>query len=301
MDDKKKEILDDRKKEILELALQFFKEHEGARDHIDEIVKYCKMSKATFYNLFKTKESFLMELVDYTEKAMEREIDRITFDKLLSGQDKFAQKTVVIVDYWSRIVLFRSFLVAILAFEHQDLVIKERQKSLEKLYDQYQIMLADLYGEETDHYLWDMVFQLNAYINIFIQIRITQLRKSDEKFMLDLILSALQALKDRLMLTGGMLDRSFLYFGAENPKEADTDAQNSLTLVLSEVKAFIRTQELNCDKSKLVQALDKIEEEINSGEQDSYLTEAMLALLEKEAGLQDYIPRLKKCIQRGNA
>ncbi|MGL5649403.1 MAG: TetR/AcrR family transcriptional regulator [Clostridium sp.] len=96
------ESISNKKAEILSASRILFSE-KGFRDtSVQDIAKYCKMSKATIYKLFNSKEELLISIINKINVEVFEEIENIRCGKEKNNISKLERKIEIFLSSWNK-------------------------------------------------------------------------------------------------------------------------------------------------------------------------------------------------------
>lgn len=83
----------DKKTDILLAARKLFSEKDFTSVSMQAIAEECKMSKASIYKLFQSKEDLLLELLSFNQKQMVAAASRLQENTALTPEERLTQRS----------------------------------------------------------------------------------------------------------------------------------------------------------------------------------------------------------------
>ncbi|MGL5416546.1 MAG: TetR/AcrR family transcriptional regulator [Clostridium sp.] len=158
------ESIENKKTEILSASRILFSE-KGFRDtSVQDIAKQCKMSKATIYKLFNSKEELLISIINKINEEVFEEIENIRCNKEKNNISKLERKIEIFLNSWNK---KREFVNMI--YENQTLMKDLRVKELiiqnkKVVLNWYKKILLEAFEDKIKNKLDEMVIVLSGII-----------------------------------------------------------------------------------------------------------------------------------------
>jgi AcrR family transcriptional regulator len=279
--------LDEKQKLIMDVAQKSFHRQGFEFTSIDEIVKACKISKATFYKYFSTKEDLAYELLAYSNKRF------LCSAKAIDGYAEIDPKVRLknkIIAIWEYILYIRN--LNALTVEKYSEVKVERINRLKKIIrnnmlEEYHKSLIAVYGEEIEQIVWELIFTIDGLTHEFILINRFNHREFHRDFVGDYIIRNIDITIDNIKYVSPMIHKSTIYITEENEDNKPHSSEEALFYdTIKKLREHIEKDTTHLRQKKLIQAVNKLEEEANTGSYDSFMMEAMLSYLQNEKTLK---------------
>lgn len=262
---------------------------------INDVVKTCKISKATFYKYFKSKEEMIAEIISHSDEQTLQSVRTINKDNQLSGKDKLEK---IIMTIWEQVFPKRTFIVYVednFSIELRQYVQTNRKKYHFSLLQEYNNCLIETYGSDAQSIIWDLVLCLDGLAREFIFARHMYQKHIETGMIAHFIIGVLDAIVEKRKhlpaLIDGSLVLSVLHDQINNQSHT---LEDSFYQTLEVIETTIKNDDTFSKFEKLLQATEIIKEEAKNNQFDSLLIEAMCALLEKEPLLSSNLQLLNK-------
>lgn len=280
----------DRKTEIILAAKQKFAEFGFQQVSMQSIAETCKISKASIYKLFDSKEALLNELIQYNHQQLTNKAALIEADKSLSPEARFERKIVMEIDSFKE----NKHLIQMLMFSPPFKESSELQRHMNNvrgiLIQWHQDMLLNLYGDKVEPYKWDMTLNLLGLLNPYLKMMADGaiLRNPEEvAHEMKLVMDAIIA--DKLTRPPLLNEQHIkLHFHADLP-----DAPGKEELLHSILQQIREITTADLQDSSLTEAVDHLEKELAKEEPASYLIEALLTYLNQSNNLKEGIRSIR--------
>ncbi|PAE07088.1 hypothetical protein CHI12_12980 [Terribacillus saccharophilus] len=280
----------DRKTEIILAAKQKFAEFGFQQVSMQSIAEACKISKASIYKLFDSKEALLNELIQYNHQQLTNKATFIEEDKSLSPEARFERKIVMEIDSFKE----NKHLIQMLMFSPPFKESSELQRHMNNvraiLIKWHQDMLLNLYGDKVEPFKWDMTLNLLGLLNPYLKMMADGaiLRDPAEvahemKLVMDAIVT------DKLTRPPLLNEKHIqLHFHADLP---DAPGKEELlhTIMLEMREITVN----NLQDSSLTEAVDHLEKELVKDAPAAYLTDALLTYLDQHNNLKESIRAIR--------
>jgi AcrR family transcriptional regulator len=280
----------DRKTEIILAAKQKFAEFGFQQVSMQSIAEACKISKASIYKLFDSKEALLNELIQYNHQQLTNKATLIEEDKSLSPEARFERKIVMEIDSFKE----NKHLIQMLMFSPPFKESSELQRHMNNvraiLIKWHQDMLLNLYGDKVEPFKWDMTLNLLGLLNPYLKLMADGaiLRDPAEvahemKLVMDAIVT------DKLTRPPLLNEKHIqLHFHADLP---DAPGKEELLHTIMLEMREITTNDLQ--DSSLTEAVDHLEKELAKEAPASYLIDALLTYLDQHNNLKESIRAIR--------
>ncbi|MBN7577023.1 TetR/AcrR family transcriptional regulator [Clostridium sp. 2-1] len=279
--------MDEKQKLIMDVAQEYFNRKGLQSTSIDEIVKVCKISKATFYKYFSTKEDLAKEIFSYSSKKLLSSAKAIDNNLEIDDKERLKKKIILIWEY----ILYDSHLNR----EIIENFSEDKSKSISKLkkmkknviLDEYCKSLIIVYGEEIKSIVWELIFLMDSLIHEFVLIMRIKNEKFEPDFVGDYVIRMIDITIEKLKGIKPMIDKSVIYCLEDNVDDNLYSSEKALFLeTIKKLKELIQKDAALVRQNKLIEATNKLEQEAKAGLYDSLMMDALLSFLEKEKALK---------------
>lgn len=280
--------MDEKQKLILDVGRECFNMKGLQATSIDDIVKKCKISKATFYKYYSTKDDLANEILLYSNKTFLNSAKVIDDDIEITSKEKLKRKIILVWEY----LLYDSKLNVEIIERFSERNGEEGASKFKnirknKILDEYCKSLKVAYGEDIELIIWELAFLVDSLVHEFILITRLKNEKFKPDFVGDYIIRMLDMTIDKLKDSITMIDKSTIYFLEEDEEKSLQSSEKAMFFnTIENIKEIIKKKEGLNNQSKLIEAVDKLEEEAKKGLFDSLMMDALLAFLEKEKTLK---------------
>ena len=279
--------MDEKQKLIMDVAQEYFNRKGLQSTSIDEIVKVCKMSKATFYKYFSTKEDLAYEILSYSNKKFLNSAKAIDNSFEISDKERLKKKIILIWEY----LFYDSPLniVIINKFSEDKSKQTNKLKNIRKntILDEYSKSLIVVYEDEIKSIMWELVFLIDSLVHEFILIMHIKNEKFEPDFVGDYIIRMIDLTIENLKGIPPMIDKSVIYYLEDNVDDNLNSSEKVLFFeTIKKLKELIQKDVVLVRQNKLIEAANKLEEEAKAGLYDSLMMDALLSFLEKEKALK---------------
>lgn len=275
--------MDEKQKLIMEVAQECFNRRGVKYTSIEEIVRACKISKATFYKYFSKKEDLVWEILFYSNKEFLRNSKSIDIDCNINAREKLKKKIIFILDYRNLNTSFNSQIIGEFSEIKGKTIYEIRSKIISNLLQAYYDSLIGVYGKEIDSIVWELIFILDSLVREFNFIFRFRGKEIKGDFAADFMMRIIDVAVENLKGKEPMIDKNTFY---EN-EDINEDILNQIREIelLEKIESIKKTVVEIGDK-KLEEAIKRVEEEVKSKSYNSLTMDAMILYLEKEECLK---------------
>ncbi|MCY8335090.1 TetR/AcrR family transcriptional regulator, partial [Bacillus spizizenii] len=137
----------DKKTDILLAARKLFSEKDFTSVSMQAIAEECKMSKASIYKLFQSKEDLLLELLSFNQKQMVAAASRLQENTALTPEERLTQKVKMELEGFRRNQQFFNMLTYGNPKLHNDRVKQHIHQTRSTIICWHRDSLIQAYGE----------------------------------------------------------------------------------------------------------------------------------------------------------
>ncbi len=287
--------MDEKQKLIMDVAQECFNRQGLQFTSIYDIVKTCKISKATFYKHFSTKEDLVYEILSYSNKNFLSKARAIDNNLEINNKDKLKKKIILVWEYLISTTPFNMFIMQSFTQIKGEPTDKFRKAIRDNLLSEYRKSLLTLYGDEIESIVWELIFQIDSLVHEFILIMRVKKEEFEPDFVGDYVIRIIDMTIEELKKAPIVIDKSIFY--SEKDKFCDnlfSDEELLLLKTIKEIKQLIVKHDTVIDQKKLTEAINMVEKEAKLGLYNSLIIDAMLLFLDKEKSLKIQIAILNK-------
>jgi AcrR family transcriptional regulator len=162
-------LLNEKQKKIMDSAIKLFALKGFSSTSIQEIVTASGISKGAFYLYFKSKDALLFSIFDYYFTEITKNISQFEHKDLMP-REKFCKQLSSLIHDFSQhkeLIIMQIREEAIpLNHDVKDLLLR-MQLNLQTFYKKH---LLEIYGEEIEPYIWDMILIFEGLLQSFTKI-----------------------------------------------------------------------------------------------------------------------------------
>ncbi|WP_179106585.1 TetR/AcrR family transcriptional regulator [Terribacillus halophilus] len=280
----------DRKTEIILAAKQKFAEFGFQQVSMQSIAEACKISKASIYKLFDSKESLLDELLQYNHQQLTNMAALIEVDKSLSDEARFERKIVLEIESFKE----NKHLIQMLMFSPPFKESSELQRHMNNvraiLMRWHQEMLLNLYGEKVEPLKWDMTLHLLGLLNPYLKMMADGVIIRDPAEVAHELKLVMDAIVTDKLRRAPLLDEQHiqLHYHADLPESpGKAELMHTIFLQIQDVTTNTLQDET------LTEAADHLENELAKDKPAAYLVEALLTYLDQQSLLKESIRSIR--------
>lgn len=284
--------MDDKQLQIVTVAQQLFEEQGIQQTSVNDIAKECKMSKATFYKYFKSKESIIRDILLLTDRQLLDSVRSLNTERDLNGIEKLIRKIRLFWDHSFSRGIFWAYILEHFS-EDERKAIAHTQKALRsEIMEEYKIGLQDAFGSDIEPIMGDLILCMEGIIREFIYLSYAYSSRVEADVVAQYTYTILDAIVQVRGEQPGIIDESLLYNSDKLRQEGNYGA--NVKQVLMRIHEII---ELSTDKEKqekLLEAVVLITKEFRAKQYRSLMMDALLAFLGKEQGIASHVKELEQ-------
>ncbi|MBU3160813.1 TetR/AcrR family transcriptional regulator [Clostridium frigoris] len=287
--------IDEKQKLIMDVAKECFTKQGLQFTSIYDIVKTCKISKATFYKYFSTKEDLVDEILAYANKKFLSSARAIDENIEINNKDKLKKKIILVWEYLISNTPFNLFIIENFSQVKGQPMYKFKEIIRNNLLSEYYKSLTTLYGDEIESIVWEIIFLIDSLVHEFTLIMRIKKEEFEPSFVSDYVIRIIEMTINELKKVPVVIEKSFFY--SENGDASDKLFLSEQLLIyktIGEIKDLILRHDTIIEQKKLTEAINMVEKEAELGLYDSLIMDAMLSLLEKEKSLKIQIAIFNK-------
>lgn len=232
---------------------------------MQSIADACKISKASIYKLFDSKEALLLELIKYNQRKM-REISRIIHSETtLSKKEKFTKKIKLELEEFKENHKFLNMLSFEAFSQHSPIVIKHLRETRSIIMQRHKDIILSTYGESVAPYVWDLVIVLNGLMREFILMLAIEHKNIKLENAAEMIIGVMDRVSKKPcsiepVLTDQLMD-SYLFSSQDG-----YDEEKLVISYLSKIKQELHALSNGEEKDDLLSAYELLNQELSKDE-----------------------------------
>ncbi|ANF35284.1 TetR/AcrR family transcriptional regulator [Bacillus velezensis] len=156
--------MNDKKTDILLAARKLFSGKSFSSVSMQAIAEECKVSKASLYKLFESKEDLLLELLDFNQKQMVAAASLLNEETSLSPEERFAKKLMAELEGFRRNQQFFNMLMYGSPSSINERVKRHIHRARSTFICWHRDSLIQTYGEDIIPYVWELVIVLQGLL-----------------------------------------------------------------------------------------------------------------------------------------
>lgn len=272
----------DKQRLIITIAQRIFDQKGFQNTSILDIVKECKMSKATFYKHFETKEIFICEIINYYDEKFLEIIHSINENNDIPSSKKLRRKIIAVWENIFSRTTINTYIRENFSEVQRNTTSKLQKKSRANLLNEYKLSLFDNYGDKIENNIFDLVFLLDALIHQFTYIIHIQKREVDVYFIAEFTIQILDLVVENINNLNPLIEKSMFLYEQEDEAYFSIHNKSLFFKTIQDIEELIKTDTSLLENPKLLEATQKLYIEEKNQQYDSLIMDAMITYLEKE-------------------
>lgn len=271
--------MNEKQKLIIDVANECFGKQGFQYTSIGEIVKACKISKSTFYKYFSTKEDLIVEILEYQNKKFINDANTIDNNRKMDEKERMKNKIILIWEYISSNKTFNVFIIERFLEPSRESTTKVKKKIRDTILLEYRKALIEAFGPNVKPILWELIFLLDSLVHEFIFITRIHNQDFQPNFVGNYIMRMIDLSVEKLKEIPVFIDKSI--FTNLGDVEDDIPVTTLFFHTLNRINLFIKNNSL-INEQKLLEAVEKIAEQVKAEQYNSLIMDAMFLFLENE-------------------
>ncbi|MGX8125386.1 TetR/AcrR family transcriptional regulator [Clostridioides difficile] len=272
----------DKQRLIITIAQRIFDQKGFQNTSILDIVKECKMSKATFYKHFETKEIFICEIINYYDEKFLEIIHSINENKDIPSSEKLRRKIIAVWENIFSRTTINTYIRENFSEAQRNTTSKLQKKTRANLLNEYKLSLFDNYGDKIENNIFDLVFLLDALIHQFTYIIHIQKREVNVYFITEFTIQILDLVVENINNLNPLIEKSMFLYEQEDEAYFSIHNKSLFFKTIQDIEELIKTDTSLLENPKLLEATKKLYIEEKNQQYDSLIMDAMITYLEKE-------------------
>jgi AcrR family transcriptional regulator len=287
--------MNEKQEEILRVSKKLFSQKGYMSVSMQSIADACKISKASIYKLFDSKEALLLELIKYNQRKM-REISRIIHSETtLSKKEKFTKKIKLELEEFKENHKFLNMLSFEAFSQHSPIVIKHLRETRSIIMQRHRDIILSTYGESVAPYVWDLVIVLNGLMREFILMLAIEHKNIQLENAAEMIIGVMDRVSIKPcsiepVLTDQLMDSYLL------STQEEYDEEKLVISYLTKIKQELHTLSNGEEKDDLLSAFELLSQELSKDQPRTFLISSLLDYLGKHSVLSQNVSQLKSII-----
>ena len=203
--------MEEKQKLIMDVAKECFSKQGLQFTSIYDIVKTCKISKATFYKHFSTKEDLVYEILAYSNKNFLSRARAIDENIEIDNKDKLKKKIILVWEYLISNTPFNLFIIENFSQIKGQPMYKFKETIRDNLLSEYYKSLIMLYGDEIESIVWEMIFLIDSLVHEFTLIMRIKQEEFEPDFVSDYVIRMIDMTINNLKKVPSVINKSFFY------------------------------------------------------------------------------------------
>lgn len=278
-----------KKKKIIEVAMICFNSKGIVETSIDEIVKQCKISKATFYKNFKSKEDLIGYMLISLKEEFENNISTIGLSNEMSKREALVIKILKTIEFINSSIPFYTQVIDGFSRINGENTMDIRRSIRVTIVNEYYKSIVDVYGKNSRS--WDLVFIVDSFVHQFNFIHKINGYSLNRELHGEYILTVLDLMNEGFEGKNSFVSED-IFFSDHKGVEPKS--------VRDELLDSIRELRVNGNNlgDKIQEAIGIIEKEVKESRVNSVTFEGMLMYINNEVSLQKHVKKIKEIISR---
>lgn len=282
--------MNEKKAAVLRAAKKLFAQKGYHNVAMQAIAEECKMSKASIYKLFQSKEDLLLALIKFRKHEMLNKSAVINTETSLTPKERFAKKIALEITEFSENRQFINF-ISNEGSSPDTAVFKMHLKETKSMIiSWHKDSIIQAYGEEVEPFIWDIVIIFHGLMREFLFLVGTGKAQPDVKTIPPFIMSVLDLFIEKKLnedQKSSLNEDIIASYSNFSSCWAPPKKEELLEDLLQKLKTKISS--LSQDDfavTELLSAADLLSEELFSKEPRTYLIKALLDYLGKIEAIQ---------------
>lgn len=272
-------LKNDKRKMIIESAIKLFAKKGFHATSIQDIADDVHMSKGAFYNFFSSKEQLHLAIFEYYFDYMKSRMDEIEAEGLPPREEMMKQLYVPM----EKLPEQKEFIIMYMR-EQSSSINKELRKlmedSMREMYQWYKKILREIYGDEIDPFIGDLILSLESMRSGYLGVSIFQEMSIDEKHLPRFLMNRMDELVQAFMQGEKTIVDSQNFEYPIIRKDTDVPPAEQAASLLGDMKIQAENLELAADQKKsIIRVIDFLIAELDKPQFEALLFQGMLANL----------------------
>ncbi|CUB22702.1 Bacterial regulatory proteins, tetR family [Bacillus subtilis] len=285
----------DKKTDILLAARKLFSEKDFKSVSMQAIAEECKMSKASIYKLFQSKEDLLLELLSFNQKQMVAAASRLQENTALTPEERLTQKVKMELEGFRRNQQFFNMLTYGNPKLHNNRVKQHIHQTRSTIICWHRDSLIQAYGESILPFVWDLVIILHGMMREFLMLIKIEEKPLELDPIAEFIISTLnQIVKNKetrqSLLPPEAIELYIHSASSYKPKDKSALLSESLKELHNGISSLPAA---DFDVDELTSAAAMLEEEAKKEEPRAFLLKSLIGYLEQTGVLTQPVSMLK--------
>ncbi|MFS0655888.1 TetR family transcriptional regulator [Bacillus sp. 179-C3.3 HS] len=287
--------MNEKQEDILRVSKTLFSQKGYLSVSMQSIADACKISKASIYKLFDSKEALLLELIKYNQRKM-RDISHIIHSETtLSKEEKFTKKIKIELEEFKENHKFLNMLSFEAFSQHSPIVKKHLRETRAIIMQRHRDIILSTYGESVAPYVWDLVIVLNGLMREFILMLAVEHKNIRLEYAAEMIIGVMDRISKKPcsiepVLTEELMDTYLL------SSQDEYDEEKHVIMYLTNMKKQLDLLSDDEQKDDLLAAFDMLNQELSKDQPKTFLIHSLLDYLGKNSLLSQNVSQLKSII-----
>ncbi|WP_185970988.1 TetR/AcrR family transcriptional regulator [Alkalicoccobacillus porphyridii] len=236
---------------IIDTALKLFSQEGYMTTSMQRIAEECRISKASLYKYFDSKEDLLIQVFENSLQKMFQRAQEITVDTSLSKKERLKQKIMLELEVNQEQRVFVDLIFRTMPL-HQNPNVKElMRRTKAALLNWHKHSLLEAYGEDASSYIWDLVIVFQGTMREYIILMMNDHKDIDKTHIAKMLMAHLDMLvystnKPKVVLTSELMS-DYERFNVEKEQKTEVELFEQMKerlIIKSEQLPFHTKQEV---------------------------------------------------------
>ncbi|MCA1011556.1 TetR/AcrR family transcriptional regulator [Halobacillus halophilus] len=287
--------MDEKRVKILESAAQLFSKNGYEATSVQDVAEVCGMSKATLYKYFSSKQTLLIEVIEYNHQRMSQRTEEVKDDESLGPLEALEQKVVVLLEEFKENHYFIQLLFRSMPEKEDKQVRQLMDRGYRRMFLWHKQSLRDAFRISDETRMNDLVLLFQGMMKEYLFILS---EKNDELFLPSIASYIRQVLQMVIENKGELTHVLPEDWVAEVNIEDDVtplSREERMERLLHEMK--MRLQAIGLSKHHdTFQVLEAVEEECGRSPVRQAVVTALLPVLKKEQSIATKADALERLL-----
>ncbi|MEC0494446.1 TetR/AcrR family transcriptional regulator [Bacillus glycinifermentans] len=285
----------DKKADILTAAKKLFAQKGYSNVSMQAIAEECKVSKASIYKLFQSKEDLLLALIKYNQQEMLKRGAMLNAESALTPKEKFARKIALEITEFRENRQFINF-ISNDTSPHTAVFKEHLKQTRSMIICWHRDSILQAYGEDVKPFIWDLVIIFHGLMREFLFLSIIKNTQPDIETIPSFIMMVMDLVVEKKKAgdPSTSLNEDIIASFRNSTSCRMPNKEELLSGHLQKLKEAIGSlSKEEYDVDELQSAAELLKEELFTKEQRTFLIQALLDYLGQIERLQHSISQIK--------
>ncbi|MDA7026489.1 TetR/AcrR family transcriptional regulator [Bacillus sp. CLL-7-23] len=286
--------MNEKKLAIIKAAKKLFTEKGYHNVSMQAIAEACKISKASIYKLFQSKEDLLLALTNFRKEEMLKKGAKINADSSLSPREKLTKKIALEIMEFKENRQWVHLMSDDGSFPNTKVFKKHLRQTKSMIICWHKDSIIQAYGDKVKPFIWDLVMIFHGLMREFYFLVTVKKTKPDIDAIPHFILTVLDLYVEKSIGQKSLLNEEMIASYNSSITPHYPQKEELLASHLQQMKGLITS---HVNHKDLLSTVALLEEELFAEEPRMFLIEALLNYLEKIKELQKEISQMKTILR----